>query len=239
MDPNGLAITGPVQVFLREFYSRKDIVLSGVNTNSYSQMLVTGGAIELRAELNGSPLDLDPSASIAVAFPGKTDVNGYENQMQQFVSDDDPLKPAQGFNWRMGNERPARVDTTNGSLGFILNDVQLGYTNCDALYAIPSNDRTQFEVIVSGDDGGETQVFMLVKDLSTVINLYTRNGPAYTTYAGSVPMGLEATLVAISVVNGQLHYGSKKITVAGNDNFTVAVNPGTTSGLENLLEFPF
>jgi hypothetical protein len=248
VDQSGNPVSGAVEVSIREFYDRKDIVLSGINTNAGSQMLVTAGAIELRASQDGQQLRLDPNASIAAAFPAINTANqndGFEDQMMLFASEDDPQNTEEGFNWRMANDLPARLDSSSGSLNsFILTDLQLGWSNCDALYAIMASDRTQFEVEVGYPagvdiDSEETQVFMLVKNLGTVINLYTRNGPAYTTYAGSVPVGLEATLVVISIVNDQLYFGSEKITVAGDDNFVVDIHPGSSDALEGLLEFPF
>jgi hypothetical protein len=245
VDQSGNPVAGPVSVSLREFYSRRDIVLSGINTNANSQMLVTGGAIELEAEKDGQSLRLAPGTGIAAAFPAQTETDGFEDRMQLFTSDDDPQDPnGEGFNWQLANEMPARLDSSTGGLNsFILTDLELGWSNCDALYAISAEDRTQFEVDVTypavGSGSGEVQVFLLVKDLSTVINLYTRNGPAFTTYAGSVPVGLEATLVAIAIVDDELLFGSEKITVAGDDNFMVEVHPGTTSVLESLLANPF
>ena len=249
VDQSGSPVTGPVSVFLREFYSRMDIVLSGINTNTNNQMLVTGGAIELKASRNGQPLQLADGAGIVAAFPTANtanQTNGYEDKMQLFASEDDPEVPGTPFTWQLANDIPARIDSNAGSTpGFILNNLQLGWSNCDALYTIPASERTQFEVNLSKaadgplTGGPESSVYLLVKDLSTVINLYTRNGPAYTTYVGSVPMGLEATLVAISVINDQLYFGSEKITVAGDDSFSVEVSPGTTAELKALLDNPF
>lgn len=238
LDANDDLVSGDVTVTLREFYSREDIVLSGISTNSFDNMLVSGGSFEMRAKQNGLELKLKPGANISARFPQQTEAEGFENEMLLFTSNDAPNAP-NGFNWQQAGERFATMDTFFGTVGYFLNEIQLGWSNCDALYAIASTDRTQFQVNVPGFSQSNVKVFLLVKDLTSVINLFTQVGPNFATYANSVPVGLEATLVAVAVANDELHYGSTKITATGDDLFEVIATSGTTDGLKDLLGNPF
>ena len=56
------------------------------------------------------------------------------------------------------------------------------------------------------------------------------------TYDGSIPAGLNATLLAIGVDDDNyLRFGTLEINVQGDDNFTIDVDYGTTEDLNTLI----
>ena len=99
---------------------------------------------------------------------------------------------------------------------------------------------TQFEATVSGvtDYSNNVEVWLIIDDFPSVVMLTTVNStPALETYAGSIPTGLNGTLIGIHIdENDYLRFGSLPITVAGNDSFNINVDYGTEADLVALVE---
>ena len=61
--------------------------------------------------------------------------------------------------------------------------------------------------------------------------------PALATYLGSIPTGLNGTLLAIHIDDDNyLNFGVLPITVAGDDSFNIDVDYGTEAELVALVE---
>ncbi|GAB3581987.1 hypothetical protein [Hymenobacter daeguensis] len=62
--------SGPVHVQLREFYSTPDIILAGLGTTAGSELLETGGMLNLTAASEtGQPVTLRPGAQVTLRMP--------------------------------------------------------------------------------------------------------------------------------------------------------------------------
>ena len=99
---------------------------------------------------------------------------------------------------------------------------------------------TQFEVTVSGviDYTDNVTVWLVIEDFPSVVMITTVNStPALETYAGSIPMGLNATLIGIHIdENNYLKFGSLPIEVMGDDSFNIDVDFGTEDELVSLIQ---
>src|SRR3546814_1109370 len=60
LDADGLPVSGEVTVRLIELYSKTDIMLAGLSTESHSDLLESGGEFYLMAEKDGEELTLNP-----------------------------------------------------------------------------------------------------------------------------------------------------------------------------------
>ena len=69
-DGEGNLVTESVTIKLKEFYTKKDLVLNGVTTNAGTRILETGGAVEIRAfsEESGEELTLAPEEKLGLEF---------------------------------------------------------------------------------------------------------------------------------------------------------------------------
>jgi len=99
---------------------------------------------------------------------------------------------------------------------------------------------TQFEVTVSDvtDYTDNVEVWLIIDDFPSVVMITDVNStPALETYAGSIPQGLNGTLVAIHIDDDNLlKFGSLEITVAGDDSFNVDVDYGTEEEFVALVQ---
>ena len=235
-DENDDPITTPITVKLKEYLSLKNMFMGNVQTESDGQLLVTGGSFDLTFEdEDGNDVNIVPW-SITSKIPVETDITGYEGSMQYFVGDTTTVDDKEVVNWTQGQaEAWMDEDGFFNTLG-----IQQGLSNCDVLYDMVGETPTQFEVTVSGvTDYSQATVWMFIEDFPSIVMVYTLNGTndALTTYDNSIPTGLNATLVAMTVdEDNYLKFGSLPITVAGDDVFNVDVDYGTTEELSALID---
>lgn len=234
-DNNNLIVT-PITVKLREHLTLEDMILANAQTSSNNQILVTGGSFNLTFEDdNGSSVNVNPW-SIQSQIPVQTDITGYENGMQYYIGESSIVDGREMVDWELGTNTEAWLDSGI----FNIFGLEQGLANCDVLYDMAGDIPTQFEVSVSDvTDYTGTTVWMVIEDFPSVIMITSLNDTmtALTTYNNSIPTGLNATLIAISVdADNYLKFGSLPITVLGNDVFNVDVDYGTTEELTTLIQ---
>lgn len=235
-DDNNNIILTPITVKLREQLTLEDMLLANAQTSSANQILVTGGSFNLTFEdENGSSVNVNPW-NLHAEIPVLTDITGYENQMQYYQGESSIVDGREMVDWDLGSNSESWMDE---GVFNIFGLVQ-GLANCDVLYDMSGDTPTQFEVEVSGvTDYSSTTVWMVIDDFPSVIMITSLNDTmtALKTYEGSIPTGLNATLIAITVdADSYLKFGSLPITVLGDDNFNVVVDYGTTEELTALIQ---
>lgn len=236
-DNNSNIILTPITVKLREHLTLEDMLLANVQTSSNNQILVTGGSFNLTFEdENGSSVNANPW-NIQAQIPVQTDITGYENQMQYYQGESSIVDGREIVNWNFSGDNN---EAWMGDTAFNIFGLEQGLTNCDVLYDMSGDTPTQFEVSVSSvTDYSSTTVWMVIDDFPSVIMITSLNDTmtALKTYENSIPTGLNATLIAITVdADSYLKFGSLPITVLGNDVFNVDIDYGTTEELTTLIQ---
>ncbi len=235
-DDDGNIILTPITVKLTEHLTLEDMILANAQTSSNNQILVTGGSFNLTFEdENGTSVNVDPW-SLNSKIPVQTDITGFENQMQYYIGNSSVVDGREMVNWELGSNTESWLE--DGI--FNIFGLDQGLANCDVLYDMTGDTPTQFEVTVSDvTDYTNTTVWMVIDDFPSVIIITALNDTmtALKTYDNSIPTGLNATLIAITVdSDSYLKFGSLPITVSGDDIFNVDVDYGTTEELTTLIQ---
>ena len=233
---NNNIISTPITVNLIEHLTLDDMLLANAQTSSNNQILVTGGSFNLTFEdENGSSVNVNPW-NLHVQIPVLTDITGYENQMQYYQGESSIVDGREIVNWDIGNTSEAWM----GDGIFNIIGLEQGLANCDVLYDMSGDAPTQFEVTVSSvTDYSSTNVWMIIDDFPSVIMITSLNDTltALKTYENSIPTGLNATLIAVTVdADSYLKFGSLPITVLGDDIFNIDIDYGTTEELTTLIQ---
>jgi len=240
LDSNGNEVTDNVTISLYEFNTTDEMILAKAPTTSNGSLLVTGGSFEVTAEnaTTGEELQFTSwgcQCSLNIQTNPST---SHQNQMVLF----------DGNTNNVDNNGLAVVDwdqtNTDGGTGaqgiFTAYGIDIGFSNCDVLYDMAGQNGTQFEATVSGvtDYTSNVEVWLIIEDFPSVVMLTTVNStPALETYAGSIPQGLNGTLLALHIDDDNyLRFGSLPITVAGDDLFNIDVDYGTEAELVALVE---
>ena len=236
---NGNTISDDVIISLYEFTSLDEMILAKAPTTSNGNLLVTGGSFEVRANdaLTNEELDFNPW-SCSCSLNIQTNPGIYENQMLLFDGNTNNLdnNGQQVVDWNMVTQGEFSVaDGVFEAWG-----IDIGFSNCDVLYDMAGENGTQFEATVSGvtDYTNNVEVWLIIEDFPSVVMLTTVNStPALETYVGSIPTGLNGTLIGIHIDNDNyLRFGSLPISVSGDDSFNIEVDFGTEEELVTLIE---
>ncbi len=235
-DGDGNPITTPITIYLKEYLTLKQMFMGNIQTESNGQILVTGGNFDLTFKDENDNSVISNPWSITSRIPVATDITGYEDQMSYFVGEVTTNDGKETVNWTQGQaEFWMDEDGFFNTIG-----VQQGLSNCDVLYDMASQLPTQFEVTVTGvTDYSRATVWMFIEDFPSVIMISSLNGTsdALATYTSSIPVGLNATLIAMAVdENNYLKFGSLPITVEGDETFNIDVIFGTTNQLSALID---
>ena len=250
VDSNGNVVTSPVDIALTEYLTPDKMILGNAQTTSNGQLLVTGGSFELDiTDSSGNSLNIAPYGCDC-NFDIQTDPGNWGPAMIPYRGTRITTNGDDTVDWAVAN--------TEGGVGaglFTSWGIDTGLSNCDVLYNMTTGGGTQFEVTLSsggpsGDtvavlDGlsvseinSSTMVWMFIEDFPSVVGLTTiTSTPTLATYQGSIPMGLNATLIGVFIdEDSYLRFGSTSITVAGDDLFNIDVDYGTEAALQALVE---
>lgn len=230
----GGAVTAPLNVSLIEIFKRGDMIKHNIQTFAGEDPLVSGGMFWLRVtDASGAEV---ASNGVQAILPYQTDATGYENSMQYFTGTTQTAPSGPVISWGLGNSEVS-FDPTAGTNGeFTIWNIMGGWSNCDAFYELIDGESTQFSVRVpNAPDFTNTQVFFALNDFTTVAALTTVQTDALVTYTASIPTGAQGKIIAISLVEGALHFATQDVTITGDDVFDLPVAPGSVTDLQNLL----
>lgn len=239
VDAGGNAVTGNVTITLKEILSKKDVLLSGVMTESNGQLLESGGEFLVEAKQGDKVLNLnrqqDSAAQVEVPkvmnnkdmglfVQGKRENNG--NGQQQQVN---PLT------WMAAPYYPFG----NGPNSYSFSLPGFTWVNCDRFYSDPNPKTTITAVPVFQDNNAVTdlQVMLVFKNIATVITLpYNYSLQKFESYANSLPVGLQADLVIMGKdSDGYIQFGTQLITITANMDIQAAVHKATQAEVDSFL----
>lgn len=238
--PNSCTIAGgetpiaPYTVDLIEVFTREDMVSHNIQTFANDKALISGGMFWVRVK-DANDVELTMTGVQAI-LPYKTDANGYENSMQYFVGVNQNAPSGQVLSWGTGNSE-LTFDESAGTNGeFTIWNIMGGWSNCDAFNEFTGQTPTQFTVKVSNvSDYANTKIFFALNESTTIAALTTPAVGGLKTYDNSIATGATGKIIAISLLDGELMFASQDVTIAGNDEFTLEVEPKTLEQLETLL----
>lgn len=247
LDASGNPYTGDVKVSVREIRSRSDMILSNVLPVSDMKPLVSGGMFNLELQTPaGADLKINPAKGVQAVVPA---VGPIDKQMGQFVGNKCLVtpRPATGqdvcaplpegessVNWApVAGQFGINTNTTPGS--YVFSVFNKGWINCDFFYSDPRPKGTIFVEFTPLNDLN-TIVFLIPKNITTVIALYTRDGAnRRKSYANSLPIGLEGEIVALTFNGGKQYLAHKSVTIADQMTVNLAFAEASDNDIKSYL----
>jgi hypothetical protein len=239
----GDTLTGQPEFWLQEFRTAKEMMYGGIPTESNLHVLETGGAFKLEAKVDGVPVRTgrvdflvpnDVRISAMDFFFSSSDSVSFWNQGQygSFI--------ANANVWWSISEGEEPVGTL-GYQGFVnpvhayFYDSGALWVNCDYFFGeglplTPVQVRTTSEAPATPQN---TSVSILFNDAEVYMNGYWNGVNGYQVQ--NLPIGHSITCLAVSVINGDLHFGMTEATVSDSAIYTVALEPITEEELEDIL----
>lgn len=246
--PNGLTIkvdqgccgaTPPdsIAIVARHYPTVRRMIWGNVHTVSNDQMLVTGGAFWWTAvDPNQQQLTIAPNLSSAEVNV-VTNVGTYRNAMTHYTGSEVAAGGQTVLNWTVVPN--AQANFQGQSNVFVINQLNMGWVNVDALYNYTEGEATQFTVKLNNMNGvvpGEVRVFLVADQVPSLMNITTVTNDLYHTPTNAIPTGLNAKLLAVAMrADGSFMVGTLPITVAGDDNFEIDLQARTYQELVQIV----
>jgi hypothetical protein len=237
---DGQPVSGNVTITLKEVLSKKDVMFSGVMTESNGQLLESGGELLVKAQKDGKELGIMPDSLIRVEVPKVMN----DQDMGLFV-----LGERKRDNGNGGNQQPPQNPNTwlpapyapfgNGPNSYSFNLPGFTWVNCDRFYNNPNPKTTITVSPVFADNNqvNDLQVMLVFRDLQTVITLPFNNYlNKFESYHNSLPVGLQADLVIIGKdSDGYLQFGTQLITISANQHIDATIHRATQAEVDAFL----
>lgn len=245
VDGNGNIVSGNVTVTLKEVLSKKDVLLSGVMTESNGQLLESGGEMEIKANQDGKPLRINPNlgdTGIQVEVPKVMN----NRDMGLFVQE--KRDQGQGGGGTGGGQQQQNPTTWvpapyypfgNGPNSYTFTLPGFTWVNCDRFYSDP-NPKTTVTVLPAFQDNNQVtdlQVILVFKNISTVVTFpFNYSIQKFESYQNSLPIGSQAHLVLIGKdSDGFIQFGTQSITISANMHIDAPIHKATQAEVDAFL----
>jgi hypothetical protein len=243
LDGSGNLVTGTVTVTMQEILSKRDVLLSGIMTESNGQLLESGGEFLIEAKQGDKALQVNRAQDSSALVEVPKVMNNKD--LMLFVQEKRQNPNGGGTS---GGQQPQNPTTWvpapyypfgNGpnSYSFVLP----GFTwvNCDGLYSNPNPKTTITASPVFQDNNQVTglQVMLVFRDISTVITLpFNYTLQKFESYQNSLPIGLQADLVVMGKdSDGFIQFGTQLITITANMDIQANIHKATQSEVDAFL----
>jgi hypothetical protein len=209
--PTGAVATGTAQVRIREIYTVPEMVLANVPTDIVRRgdMLVSGGEFNIQVWQNSSRLRLAPSQQVAIQSrrPAAQDTT------RQYVwKQPASVLASDSAGWQFASTQG--VQSLPGLYRALLPLDSIGWWNIDQFWHTYSGSSlAQVTIKTTATAPGETHVYLRPVGFNGLARLWPSNA-ANTDWQKGMPAGADMVAVVLQAINGQLHYGTQRVTVS-------------------------
>jgi hypothetical protein len=241
VDGNGNTVSGNVTVTLKEVLSKKDVLFSGVLTESNGQLLESGGEILVKAQKDGAALRVNPALQndgARVEIPKVMN----DKDMGLFVQEKRQQGGASGNNTQQSpyTWTPAPYyPFGNGPNSYTFSLPSFTWVNCDRFYSDP-NPKTTITALPAFQDNNQVtdlQVMLVFKNIATVVTLpFDYTAQKFQSYQNSLPIGLQADLIILGKdSDGFIQFGTQSITISASMHIDAPVHKATQAEVDAFL----
>jgi hypothetical protein len=223
LNSNNDTVTGNVTIRLKEIMTKGDMILSGIFSVSGGKPLVSGGEFYIEATQNGEQLHLSRPDAIYLFIP---------------ITDSIPVNDYRGFyepaltsntDWGTPSDTISADFTIGGSSGSYTFGIDtLNWINCDYFYSFTGAATAVKANLTGMHTEANTKVFLTFNDYNSACMLYRETGSLYS--PGSeyeLPVGLNVTFVAISLINGQYYSAFQSTSISSGHIENLNLTPTT------------
>jgi hypothetical protein len=227
---SNVTVTGNITIELKEIFSKKDMILTGILPMSKYKPLVSGGEIYINATQNGQTLRLLPNKIIYATVPAGVNPS---YQMQEFYSESNSLFDTTG--WTTNNNNISVVQDSSGGSTFFNYYFQIDsmqWINCDYFWYNTSPKTAVGVSLPSQFNSTNCLVFMSVDGQNSLGRLFDFGGGFLT---AEWPIGTVVTFIAIAEINGQYYSSFQGGTLVDNHVETISMNATTLTAIRTQL----
>jgi hypothetical protein len=218
-------MTGNVKIELKEYFSRKDILLNNLQTISGNQLLATAGMIYLEFTQNSIPIN---NWGVQTTIPTQTIIPG----MNIFYNTQQPGDSS--VNWTLSDSSYVFYDTAQSYYSSYINSGN-SYLWINYDYFVNQTPVTTVKATFTNTPSSVNPPYVyLVLDINAIAHMWFDSPNQGVFKITNIPEGLTGKIVAFTVVNGNYYFCKKPITVTTNLNASMTFQ--TVTELELITE---
>lgn len=225
------AVTGNISIELKELYSKKDMILTGMLPMAGSNPLVSGGEFFIKATQGSQVLKLSGTANVQVLVPAGANP---QNGMQEFYAGATTAVDTTG--WSTNNDSISVVQDTTGGGGtnnyYYFQIDSMNWVNCDFFYSDPAPKTNVTANPGTAYNDTNCVVYVSINGINTIGWMYYNNGKYSTS---NWPVGKAVTFIAISEINGQYYSCFKPSVITNNHNEPLSLTATTLAQIKQDL----
>ncbi len=238
----GTLIQGKVKVEVKLLKTKGDMVKADRPTMSYGSLLITGGALHVRATYNGQELPMTQGASLDIEMITKMSNAAPSQHMKIFYGKENayPSTAVQQFTWLPSTDSLniawSFTDTLTQRNGYLFQSTRFGWVNCD-YFSDSSQPRTKAVVTLPPNfTNANTNVYAILHSPDDIVAQLMGDAVAKNFSINNIYTGKLTTLVSISYIDGNLYLGSAQTTITPNMNVNIAPQQKTKQQIESFLD---
>jgi hypothetical protein len=221
----GTPVTGTVDIELVEIYNRSSMLLThkptvGRNGDDKLAMLISGGEFYVNATQGGN--QLKPASGYLIIAP-TNNTGGPDLDMNIFTGVEECEADLCKIVWEEEKERGIEIgefqDAGGVTSAYWAFQSQFCWTNIDKWYSDPRPKTTIFVDVPDGFDNTNCAVFIVYDGEPTALgrfDQYDEETGMFTEHYGLIPIGLEAHIVLVSIIDDEIHYAIQSTTIVEN-----------------------
>jgi len=218
---SGETVKGKVEITLKEFYKKSDILGMNLSTLSQGQLLETGGMIEVNAFSNNQELELKKDANIMIKFPTFDIAKGMELFNGKIEGGTTNWLPKQkkeinSAGFFMQEEayesvlKETVIDATYEMVNYyFLESTKLGWINCDRFYKL----KNVTDIYVKADTVGRPLISIVFTDINAIMPGYYEENK-YT--FNKIPVGSIVNCIGMKKIDGKFFYADETFKIEPN-----------------------
>ncbi|MFN8277108.1 MAG: hypothetical protein U0T84_06480 [Chitinophagales bacterium] len=225
----GNPVTGTVNIEFLDIYKKGDMLLRDKPTVTYNwNLLRSGGEFFIRAKANNAAVEIAPGKSITIeqpiangdsiggmaAFILPNDTPRWINNDSDFVTPGPSSYVYSMYSFQSPVDSGSWCNSDNAAYfsGFPQTSLQINQTDFASF--------------------SHTDVFLFFKNKKSMVHVYS-NGTNYPyNYA---PLGFDATLVAVSVKDGDVYSATTDFTITNNSTVSFTLSKTTNDNFKTLI----
>lgn len=232
LDASNNLVSGNVTVELIEIFDRASMLFNnkptiGIQPGGEPTLLLSGGEYYLNIKQNGN--QLHTNSYVLVNVPANL-TGGMDPNMELFRMGGD-VNTGEDL-WELDVADTAMVVDTTGSGSYGIMDGEWGWTNVDRFWSDPNPKTTLLVEMPEGYDLSNCEIYLVYDDMPNCLarlDAFTPEG-YFSEHYGQIPIGLHVHVVAVAIIDDELHHAIKDVTIADGQIVTISELTPTTQG---------
>lgn len=236
-DQAGWPVNEPVELFLKEVFTRPQMILSGLTNTSEDRMLESAGQFLLKAGSQGRTLQLSAPISIDIPLTHGVDNPLASQLFSGGVSQTSSFGSGHRFDWKLSQQGQIQLKTFGGRRYLNFPIERLNWWNCTSFLH-----RRRSRVMLSVRWSAKKEMpiedmaaFLAFRDFNAVIRMYPgRHGFS----SWNIPKGLYARTVLIGMSGDQMMIGQSPWALTNSNPIAIDMEACTkVEAIANVTEW--